>query len=120
MAGLALVATRTPKGVYLYSSCAGLLSTVFIAVGGGMTVLGIGLKITGSVVAKWIDDCEAELGDSAGCSQKKMCGVVRDLRDKLFTLLLGAGVPLFVAGALPHPLQCVPIDCDPIPPTLSS
>ena len=110
VAGLAVVATRTPKGcgsVYLYSTCAGLLCPVFIAVGGGMTVLGVGLKVPGSVVARWIDDCEAELGDSTGCAQEKMCAVLRDLRDKLLTLMLGAGVPLLVAGTRRPPLSRV-------------
>ena len=43
VAGLAVVATRTPKGcgsVYLYSSCAALLCLVFIAAGGALTAAG--------------------------------------------------------------------------------
>ena len=98
---LSLIAAKESKGrlsLYIYTSCTAVLCLVFIAVGGGMTVLGIGLKVSGSFVAEFFDNCESEMGDSAGCKQKKICLALRSTRNKLFLFLMGAGIPLLAAG----------------------
>ena len=63
-----------------------------------MTLVGTGLKVSGNLVSDWFDKCESEMGDSEGCSQNKMCMVLRNIRDKLFLFLMGAGIPLLAAG----------------------
>ena len=102
MALIARQATKTPTFICLYSTCSGMFSLIFIAIGGAFILLVLVLEgvVPPKEIKDYVDNCETKISSDGGppCLFESSCKLLRDIADDLFALGLGIGVPYFAAG----------------------